>query len=865
MLILLLGLVIFSSAQDAAEAAYVRGHFSYGDGIWRASDFGWFYYDLDKDLGGEELKIDLNGRTAEKGHIVYSSKVWDKEFEYEPWGSFQAVGFLGKPYLAGYHNSSLTDEVNILEDGQLMQVLRDEDRTQILSYNSTLSLEQGYVLTLAGVSEKKGTVNFLLLKNGQPEFSSLVSNGDTFVYKVRDVPVIMVHLSHVMWGDEYHGLVEVDGVFQISDTPYIRLFEGGLLGNMKLTDYSETGMVFENNQTMNLRRDSILPLTAELQLVVLDDPDLVYYPQGGLFDYGVHVIRGPVFNASSSIPVRMGDYNSSVVARWNAQNYTGFYFDPENSLGSETLVFYSVQGRRLEQPTSPRVYQQNRTVFQSGLQYNTFLQAKEFEYRPWGHYFIISLFGAPWFAGYNSSLEGNSAPKSLLENEYLGRILMDMELQGSILAGSYPLQEGYECRIQDVGNDSLFLQLMKDNSQVDSAVIKSNTTYIYKKDLGDVDDLPIIMMHFGNIFHNETQSFVTLEGIFQISDQFILPVEPGTGFGELEIVLVRPGQIISVNNDGINLNSNSNVNIGPGMDIRVADNDTLRYYLYTSKYVVPSPEPPLINYQKDVSSSASANFSMLVRAAEIRNVLVNILDSSNKTVYARDITSLAQGSGDLWGYAWRWNATTRRISDDNSLILDTGRSPVMALLYLNKSAPPRQVGVIFDSGGRIVSIMDGTTSYYISRGEYATLNKPLDYDAMMNSSSTQMEFFKIQPGESILQFVDLINNQWVPSGINHTLQGDMQAIEPHAIIFGAEPGRYELRVRVENSINAIWATDTFFNVTGTGVSMPENVSNGTINITEIRETEKETEKSPAQSLLYSLVVLAAAACSRRRS
>ena len=78
------------------------------------SDFGWFYYDLDKDQGGEELRIDMQGRTAEKGHIVYSSKTWSQQFEYEPWGSFQAVAFLGKPYLAGYPKSSLTDEISSL-------------------------------------------------------------------------------------------------------------------------------------------------------------------------------------------------------------------------------------------------------------------------------------------------------------------------------------------------------------------------------------------------------------------------------------------------------------------------------------------------------------------------------------------------------------------------------------------------------------------------------------------------------------------------------------------------------------------------------------------------------------------------------
>ncbi|HPM26809.1 MAG TPA: S-layer protein domain-containing protein, partial [Methanothrix sp.] len=89
--------VWLASAQEISEAASVRGHFAYGDGVWRADDFGWFYYDLDEDLGGEMLQIDLKDRTAEKGHIVYSSKIWTEQFQYGPWGSFQRVAFFGKP------------------------------------------------------------------------------------------------------------------------------------------------------------------------------------------------------------------------------------------------------------------------------------------------------------------------------------------------------------------------------------------------------------------------------------------------------------------------------------------------------------------------------------------------------------------------------------------------------------------------------------------------------------------------------------------------------------------------------------------------------------------------------------------------
>ncbi|MGB7571220.1 MAG: S-layer protein domain-containing protein [Methanothrix sp.] len=864
-----LGLVSLSSAQEISEAASVRGHFAYGDGIWRADDFGWFYYDLDEDLSGEMLQIDLDGKTAEKGYIKYSSKVWMEQFQYQSWGSFERVAFFGKPYFAGYPESSITEEVSSLEKGELREVLMDDDITQTLSLNKTLALQQGYVLVAQEISEKKGTVNFLLLKDGLPVNSSVVSIGESFVYKIDDLPVIVVHLTNAMMGAG-EGLADVEGVFQISDEPNIRLFEGAMIGEMKLTDYSQFDIVLENNRTINLKRDTVISLIPGLEMVVLDFPEPVYYPVGWIYDFGVHEIRGPTFNSSSAVPVRLGDYNSSVIAKWNAENYSGFYFDPDDAvlrdlfgaLVGETLVIHSIEDRRIMPPSNPIVYQENKTVLQTGLQYTSLRQPKEFEYKPWGYYFTINLFGFSWFAGYDSSFKDNKSSKNLMENEYLGRVLIDRELQGNISEGNYSFEEGYEMRIRDVSDDSIFIQLFKEEQLVDSSVVESNTTYEYKKDLENVKDMPIIRIHFGNVFYDGNHGSAEIDGIFQISDN-VFPMEMGSGLGEMELVNIEPEGMIFVNPDSITLSTNSTVNIGPGMDIRVADNDTLRYYLYTQTYVVPAPEPPLISTQKNVSSSQPANFSMIVRAAEIRQVLVNILDSSNRTVFSRDIASMGQGSGEWWLYAWSWNATEMHMSDDNSPVPDMGEGPLLALLYLNQSASPLQVAVTFDSQGLISTIMDGNAVYYMSREDYGGLNRSLDYSSMMNNSTARMEFFKVMPGESILQFFDLINNQFIPSGINHTLQGNLSSLEPHAIASGAEPGRYQLQVRLENAVNAIWATDEYFNVTDRYGFINDSISSRDSKINAVTG-EGKSKKSPPVGILASILALTGAALFRRR-
>ncbi len=204
---------------------------------------------------------------------------------------------------------------------------------------------------------------------------------------------------------------------------------------------------------------------------------------------------------------------------------------------------------------------------------------------------------------------------------------------------------------------------------------------------------------------------------------------------------------------------------------------------------------------------------MIVQAAEIRQVTADILDSSNKTVFTEDITPLGLGSGDLWIFSWKWNATTLQLSDDKSQVLDARGVSVPGLLYLNQSTPPVQVGVVFDSSGRISRIANSKSVYYASRSEYNRLNVGMDYDAMLANETARERFLKIEPGKSILQFYNVIDNKLIPSKINHTLQGTLAVLEPHAVVRDAKPGRYELRVRVENAVNAIQVFGEFFNVT----------------------------------------------------
>lgn len=839
-------LALPSMAQvSSTEAALVRGYITNNSSTWNAHDFGWFYYDLDKDVGGEQLSVDVKGRTAEKSHIVYSSRVWSSDFEFKPWGKYQSMAFLGKRYFAGYPDSSFTDAKSALERGELRDILIDDKNAHILNYSHPLSLLGGYILAVNGVSANNSNVNFVLVNGRTLVDVGVVGVGGTYVFKNRDdLPMILIHVSNALGGDN-DGTVEIDGIFQLSDNPAVVMKDGDKLGNMELVDLTDQEIVFRTDKDITLTQDSVVALADKLMLVVVNETSLYYYPVGVIADYGNRVIRGPVFGSGTIVPVKLGQYPSTAQAKWNSGNFTGFYFSPEDRLGSETLTLFPPNNRTVPTPKKPEII--NGEAHWNALQYVSFMQPKEFNFRPWGYYLTISFLGESWFVGHNIGATKESDSLNLLEHQKLGKVLIDREIRGMIVAGNYTLAEGYELYIRDVTKDKIFVHLLKNGQLVDSSIVESNSTYVYKKDLGDISDMPIIMMHVDKIFSDGKTKFASIDGLFQISDQYILSVEPGSGIGELEIVPTNFGVIAMYNHETLTLSRNSNLNLWPGMSIRVADNDTLRYYLYTVERVIPRPALEGIDYPKNVSSSGQANFTMTALAGDIVDVSANVNDPSGTTIFTKELTSSGVGSENLWNYFWQWNASSLVMSDDGDSVLDANGNPVPGLLYLDKNSGPIPVGIRFDVSGRIASIADSRVIYYVSRSDYNLTKPKITYDSMMANSTARSQYIKINPGSSMVRFYDTVNSSFNLSKFNHTITGPPDSLEPHAVRLPAKPGKYELGVRIENSADALRVNGLFFNVTAPevhGVFLGSNSTQtgGRVNVSlEVPASNSEKE------------------------
>ena len=350
-------------------------------------------------------------------------------------------------------------------------------------------------------------------------------------------------------------------------------------GKMRVsTTDSNMGMITLDNRdnAITLRKNMNTELMPGLYIKTADNDTLRYYIYKNITTSGKYEIRGAV--AANLV-------DSSYT--WNPQNFAGFYYDIKKDIGTETLKTVLTDGINL---SGDAPY---------GITYTTTVQNEYFKYGGWGSYKVVGFLGDEYFAGYSYAwgdtvpvLYSMSTDKNSLSSEQLEKILIDERTNLLIKkGGSIKLKDGYELVLKGLNDErQIYLELLKDGSNVDEAYIAPSNilatevdkTYCYRKDVGSQKNLVIIAVHFKSTYKDEAQSVATVDGIWQISETPI-DVRADTQYGKMTIRTVdaTAGVIAMDNKDNpITLTKKIDIELTPGIHIRTANNDTLRYYIY---------------------------------------------------------------------------------------------------------------------------------------------------------------------------------------------------------------------------------------------------------------------------------------------
>ncbi len=627
-------LLATAMAVGAVDSVEVRGQVATGDFVWTPQNFAGFYYDIDDNIGTETLTTTITEGNKLSGDapygVSYVTSAQKKDFEFEDWGYYNVIGFMANKYFAGYVQdantspenqvlySESTDE-NVLSDEQLLQILVDDDEEMTVTSGTPLKLENGYELAIRSIDIDGNKVYLELTKDGASVDSKVISPSadnanmadKTYYYKKdvgdsKDVVLIAVHFKNAFRGAD-QDLATIDGEWQLSDTP-TEVKDDTEYDKMTITSSTPTQVVMENkDNAITLSKNKDITLMPGVSIKTADNSTLRYYIYKEITEPGTYELRGAVADADFT---------------WNSQNFAGFYYDIDDDLGTETLTTTITEGNKL---SGDAPY---------GIQYVTTAQQKDFEFENWGYYNVIGFMAKKYFAGYvddadvaneNEVLYTESTDENVLSDEQLLEILVDDDEEMTVTSGTpLKLENGYELAIRsiDIDGNKVYLELTKDGAVVDSKVISpskdnanmADKTYYYKKDVGDSKSVVIIAVHFKNAFRGADQDLATVDGEWQLSDT-ATEVKDDTEYDKMTITSSTPTTITMENKDNaVTLSKNKDITLMPGVGIKTADNDTLRYYIYTEQTIE--------------GAAAEENVTAPVEAAPAENVTAPVEEAA---------------------------------------------------------------------------------------------------------------------------------------------------------------------------------------------------------------------------------------------
>ncbi|MDD2439209.1 MAG: S-layer protein domain-containing protein, partial [Methanosarcinaceae archaeon] len=250
---------------------------------------------------------------------------------------------------------------------------------------------------------------------------------------------------------------------------------------------------------------------------------------------------------------------------WNSLSYSGFFYDLDTGDFSEELVIKNI----------------DRTIEEGDISYKTSPIPTEFEYGDWGKYDVIGFMAQEYFAGFKEEEQDIvDEDISLISEGVLSKVLLDSDDKSSLSSDSdLVLKEGYSLNIVevDVNGDKVWVQLEKDGDVVDDQFLSSEDDFVYETDLGDAEDVPIVIIHFGEVFAGQESSAVYVKGVFQISDNYI-EIEDGQEFGKMEITSMSEDKIEMKNKeDDIKLGKGDTIKLMGKIELLVADDSVLRF------------------------------------------------------------------------------------------------------------------------------------------------------------------------------------------------------------------------------------------------------------------------------------------------
>jgi len=517
---------------------------------WTKENFDGFFYDTQGGTGKESLSIKLDNLTdrwIKQDNMVYSTNIEQVTAGYSPFGEYAVIGFIGEKYLAGFprgnSNISSGGKINL---GPLYKILADENIIHTLTRGSTLALNEGYVLEIRDLNA--AGVALSLKKEGIEVDKKTIDTGKNYIYKIRDRPIIAIHIDSILKDNQTFS-TKINGIFQVSEQ-YTQVNERDILGLMKISKVSDTGITMSNILPVDLKRGSIIAIIWSIKLKIADSDTLRVH----LYSDCSYENRGAAW--------------SKELSSWDGMNYAGFRYDVDSGNYSESLKITNITGRTI--PEGSLTYESHKIRM---LYPVTNTKGKKPPGTD-GSYRTFNLWGD------NYAVRGNGFAKLLIRQEDCNYDKKTLSVGTDEFNGNiWELGEGYTLTAKSVNfSENTYkaqLLLKRNGTVLDDIWLQNENVYVYA--LPGENGNPKLITYLDAVFSGSNMDLIQLRYTWFLSDN-VTRIKEGDRFGAFNATVVEPDRIVFTNMEPIELKAGSSINLFGNLSFFVEKSDELRFY-----------------------------------------------------------------------------------------------------------------------------------------------------------------------------------------------------------------------------------------------------------------------------------------------
>lgn len=264
-----------STESDVSE---VRGEIATGSFNWTPKNFAGFQYDMNSDLGDEQISTILTegNKLLEPDGVVYATATQLKSFEFGDWGQYGIISFLGERFFVGYMNNSPLfngQESALLANEKLSRILIDSSKPISIEDGENLKLEDGFEARIF-VDKSCNSTLIELYKNGELVDRDYFKMPDTYTYEKMlpgmgdGITLLAIHVLEADCSQTRSSIV--DGIFQISEE-VVDVSEDTEYDKMTIQTVASNGIMMNNeDDDIILGKNSDIILAGDYRLKTMD-------------------------------------------------------------------------------------------------------------------------------------------------------------------------------------------------------------------------------------------------------------------------------------------------------------------------------------------------------------------------------------------------------------------------------------------------------------------------------------------------------------------------------------------------------------------------------------------------------------------